>query len=191
MKSILVVCGSTEGHTFKLARFLLPVIREAGFEAQLADANDLYRSNLSADYTAVIVGASVHHGEHQSAVVNFVKDSVTTLNKLPTAFFSVSLNAALEDSEHQAEAQQYVTGFLEGTGWQPDRTRLVAGALRNTSMDYFRRELARHIVERTVNENDTTQDFDFTDYDDLKAFVHDFLETVVTPTLGSTSKAGL
>lgn len=176
---VLVVYGSTEGHTFKLARFILTVIREAGFEAKLANANDLYRSDTSAGFDAVIVGASVHHGAHQTSVSNFVKDSLESLRKLPSAFFSVSLNAVLEDSDHQAEAQQYVTDFLEDTGWQPDRTTLVAGALRNTELDYFRRELARHIVQRTVPETNTSENFDFTDYDHLKAFVSDFLEDLV------------
>ena len=172
---VLVVYGSTEGHTFKLARFILSVIREAGHEASLADANELYRTATQSDYSAVIIGASVHHGDHQSSVVNFVKDNLAALNKLPTAFFSVSLNAAIEDSDHRAEAEQYLTNFLTETGWQPGKTCLVAGALCNTELDYFRRELARHIVEHTVSESDTAKDYDFTDYDALREFVNQFL----------------
>lgn len=185
MAKVLVVYASIEGQTYRIARFVVDVLREAGFEANVGDADDLYRTVRRGDYDAVIVGASVHHDEHPSSVVNFVRDHLELLNELPTAFFSVSLNAAIDDPERRAEAERNLRAFLDKTTWQPDRTRLVAGALRNTELDYFRRELARYIVTRTLGQVDTGVDYEFTDFEDVRQFVRDFLEQVVTPRLAA------
>lgn len=125
----------------------------------------------------------MHHGEHQTSVVNLVSDNLELLNELPTAFLSWSLNAAIADAEHQAEAEQYVARFLKRTGWRPNQIRLVAGALRNTELDYLQRELARHIVRRTLGKADPATDYEFTNYDDVRQFVRAFLEEDVRPRL--------
>ena len=43
------------------------------------------------DYDGVIVGGSIHMGKHQDHVVDFVRANRFALERLPSAFFSVSL----------------------------------------------------------------------------------------------------
>jgi menaquinone-dependent protoporphyrinogen IX oxidase len=38
-------------------------------------------------YTAIVIAASVHGGNHEREIINFLKDHLTTLNQMPTAFF--------------------------------------------------------------------------------------------------------
>jgi len=57
--------------------------------------------------------------------VEFVQKNRDTLERLPSAFFSVSL-AAHGDTE---EAEGYVERFEQETGWRPARVALFGGAL--------------------------------------------------------------
>ena len=179
MAKLLIVYATTEGHTGKLARYLCDLLVDLGHEVQLAAAQDLYRSTNLAAYDAFIVGASVHEGKHQDSVSHFVKDNLEQLSRVPCAFFSVSLNAALDDFEHREETQGYLNEFLAETGFHPDRSALVAGALLNTEYDYFKRELMTYLTRRTVGKTNLEQDYDFTDYEQLETFVQEFLDDVV------------
>ena len=47
-------------------------------------------------------------------------------------------------------------------------------------MDYFRRELARTILQRTMGSTDVdlSCDYEYTDYEGLYSFIEQFLESV-------------
>lgn len=173
MARILFVVGSEEGHTQDLTSRALSMAQARGHEVYRAPAQELYQAVAAGEYDAFIVGASVHHGHHQTAVKHFVTDNLARLNATPSAFFSVSLNAAVP--QRQPEAQAYLDTFLAETGWQPQSSLLVAGALKLTDEDYFRRELARYISEQTVGHLPDFQDYDFTDYTAFEAFIDAFL----------------
>jgi menaquinone-dependent protoporphyrinogen oxidase len=151
-------------------------LRLAGHQVELADASELDAGMTLGSYDAYIIGASVHQEGHQLSIRNFVTDHRQQLNAKPAAFFSVSLNAALADDWHQQEAQVYVDQFLETTGWQAAMTWLVAGALKNTQYDYFKKQLLHFVKQRTVGHLDSDGDYEFTDWDDVNAFVESFLE---------------
>ena len=98
------------------------------------------------------------------------------LNVKLTAFVSVSLSAALEP-EH-LEAQKYVDRFVAETGWRPNRTLLLPGALRNTGYDYFKQQIVKHIVMKGGGPADTESDYEFTNWGALSKFVDSFVEMV-------------
>ena len=70
------------------------------------------------DYHGVIVGASIHMGKHDKHVVEFVRKNREMLERLPSAFFSVSL-AAHGDTE---EAEGYVEPLGDGLASGQDRS---------------------------------------------------------------------
>ena len=111
MTKILITYGTTEGQTAKIAEVVADVIRNAGHEVEAVDIRQL-RDALSDGYDGVIVGASIHMGKHDKHVVEFVQKNRETLERLPSAFFSVSL-AAHGDTE---EAEGYVEQFEQETG---------------------------------------------------------------------------
>lgn len=80
-------------------------------------------------YDGVLVGGSVHAGDHQSSVREFVRHNRELLDRVPSAFFSVSLAAADPDEEARIEMQTVVDKFVRETGWQPRRVEHIAGAL--------------------------------------------------------------
>ena len=174
--NILVVYGTTEGQTRKIAERIVERIGEHGPSAELLDSISLPRDLDVGAYDAMIVAGSVHQHRHQASVVHFVSEHLKQLNTKPTAFVSVSLAAELEEDER--EAQGYVDRFLAETGWRPTETVLVAGALRYTQYDFFKRQIMKLIVWKGGGPTDADRDYEFTDWDAVSEFVDSFLEKI-------------
>src|SRR3712207_9548275 len=124
MMKVLIPYGTTEGQTARISEYLADVIRDHGQEAYAVDIEGSDTLELDG-YDAVIVGASVHMGKHEDYVRHFVRENRDALERLPSAFFSVSL-AALGDTE---EAKGYIEEFAQETGWRPGMVGLFGGAL--------------------------------------------------------------
>jgi menaquinone-dependent protoporphyrinogen oxidase len=183
MTKILIAYGTTEGQTARIADQLAGVIRSRGFESQ---AVDLKRSNdfpLHA-YDAVIVGGSIHMGKHQDDVADFVRKNRAALERLPSAFFSVSL-AAHGDIEN---AEAYVANFEQQTGWRPAKIGLFSGALLYRKYGLLKRYMMKRIVRDKPGDvsTDTSRDHVYTDWDQVQRFAEDFLERLAPQ--GATEK---
>ena len=142
--NILIVYGTTEGQTRKIAAWTATHIRERGHQVELRDSAALVSDLKLGPLDAFVIAASVHQEYHQEAVTNFVFAHNELLNTKPSALISVSLSAAMEDQK--AEAQKYVDRFVSVTGWQPRMTLLLGGALRFTKYDYFQEQFVKFVV---------------------------------------------
>ncbi|OHV79741.1 flavodoxin domain-containing protein [Ensifer sp. LCM 4579] len=171
---ILIVYGTTEGQTRKIAIWTETRLRERGHQVEILDSAALEPDLKLDGFQAIIIAASVHQKHHQDAVVNFAFAHHDLLNAKPSAFISVSLSAALEDG--RAEAQEYVDSFFSVTGWQPRATLLLEGALRYTEYDYFQEQVVKFIVMKRNDPAISERDHDFTNWDALGDFVDQFLE---------------
>ena len=175
--NVLIVYGTTEGQTRKIAEWTATYIRERGHQAEQRDSAAL-KSDLDIEtYDAFIIAASVHQEYHQETITNFVIAHLEVLDTKPSAFISVSLSAVLE--EGKTEAQTYVDCFVSVTGWQPRMILLLGGALRSTEYDYFQEQIVKFIVMKRGGAASTERDREFTDWNALAVFVNGFLETAV------------
>jgi menaquinone-dependent protoporphyrinogen oxidase len=172
----LIIYGTTEGHTRKIARFIEEVLKNAGHSVTIADATDKPPSLQG--YDAIIIGASVHAHKYQTAVTHFVTSNADALNAMPGAFFSVSLAAASEDEEEHQEVEKITADFLEQTGWRPGMKTHIAGALKYTRYDFFKRWIMKMIAKREGLPVDTSQDFEYTDWEAVKKFTSVFANKV-------------
>jgi menaquinone-dependent protoporphyrinogen oxidase len=168
----LIIYGTTEGHTRKIARFMEEVLKNAGHSVTIADATD--RPPSLQGYDAIIIGASVHAHKYQTAVTHFVTRNADALNSLPGAFFSVSLAASSDDEEEHQEVKKITADFLAQTGWKPRMTTHIGGALKYTQYDFFKRLIMKMIAKREGLPVDTTQDSEYTDWEAVKQFVESF-----------------
>lgn len=176
MARILVVYGTTEGHTAKVAARIADVIRSEGHDVEIVDSKQVRREAPAGPYDGIIVGGSVHAGEHQSSLREFAKRNRELLERMPSAFFSVSLAAADADGEATAELRQLVDRFVAETGWRPGRVEFIAGALAYTQYNFFIRHLMKLIVRRGGHtELDTSRDYEFTDWEAVERFARDFV----------------
>ncbi len=89
MTRILVLYGTTEGQTGKIAESLAAAMRARGADVDVVDA--AAHSPDADAYTAVVVAASVHAGCYQPAVRRWVQANAEALRSRPTAFLSVCL----------------------------------------------------------------------------------------------------
>jgi menaquinone-dependent protoporphyrinogen oxidase len=116
-------------------------------------------------------------GKHEDHVRDFVQLNRGTLERLPSAFFSVSL-AAHGDL---ANAEAYVENFQQETGWRPTKVGLFSGALLYRQYGLIKRYMMKRIVGKKPGglSLDTSRDHEYTDWDQVKRFAEDFLTRVV------------
>lgn len=179
MASVLIVYGTTEGQTRKIAGRMAEMVTEYGHAATVMDAASGPPPLPINRYDGVIVAASVHRQRHQGPVVRFVEENRAELGRLPTAFFSVSLSAAGTEPRHRADARRCADAFLAETGWRPGMVRLAAGALAYTKYDLPTRWVLRLIAWREGADTDTTRDHEYTDWAQVERDVELFLTHAV------------
>lgn len=172
--NVLVVYGTTEGQTRKIAERAAAQISECGHRAVLRDSAAPSSAPDLESFDAFIIAASVHQQQHQETIAAFATAHRKLLNAKPSVFISVSLSAAME--EGQAEAQEYVDSFLSATDWRPSMTLRLGGALRLTEYDYFQEQIVKFIVLKGGSVATTGRDREFTDWDALTGFLDRFLD---------------
>ena len=172
MSSVLVLYGTSEGQTAKIAARIAATIGDRGHETSAFDVRDRPESFALERYDAVVVGASIHVGKQQAEVREFVVDNREFLSGVPTAFFQVSLSSA--DEEKREEAAGYVESFLTETGWYPDRIGQFGGALRFSEYGFLKRLVMKRIARDLLDTKGTREgDVEFTDWDAVDAFAAD------------------
>jgi menaquinone-dependent protoporphyrinogen oxidase len=130
-------------------------------------------------YDGVIVAASVHIGDYQRTVANWVRTHAQMLNLLPTAFLSVCLAVLEQGTKPRQEVLRIMRRFLERCGWRPTITKMVAGALPYTRYGWLKRLMMKRLVAKAGGDTDTTRDYEYTDWNDLRTFSRDFAELAV------------
>ena len=177
--NILVVYGTTEGQTRKIASFIADRLRGRGETVTLIDSTDVPKDLDVHGFDAVVAAGSVHNGRHQASLFQFARDRRSVLQVMPTAFVSVSLSMASDDKEDRLDATACADRFLAAAEWKPTVTHLVAGAIRYTQYDFFKSWILKMIASTKGASTDTSQDHEFTDWKDLEAFVDAFLVQIV------------
>ena len=190
MPRVLVAFGTTDGHTSKVAHRVGEWLHACSHVVDVVNV-----AQVSPDptrYDAVVVAASVHAGKYQRAVTRWVQRNSVALNEQPTAFLSVCLGVLQRDLAVDRDLEKIVDRFLTFTSWQPLETRVVAGALKYTQYNWLKRFLMRRIVRQAHGDTDTSRDYEYTDWEDLRAFVRRFSERMGPTASGvaSASTAG-
>jgi menaquinone-dependent protoporphyrinogen oxidase len=172
---LLLVYGTTEGQTQKIARFVADHLARVGHQTEVVNAIDETAADPR-EFDAVIIAASIHAGRYHPAIIQFVSKHVAALAARPNAFLSVSLAAASDDEDDVQGLRQCVSHFTQQTEWTPQRTHHVAGAFRYTSYDFLKRWAMKYIAYRKGCPTDTTRDYELTDWEDLARFIDSFLK---------------
>jgi menaquinone-dependent protoporphyrinogen oxidase len=178
MDRFLVLYGTTDGHTAKIAQAIGETLRARGAEVDVIEAGGASASPWPEEYTGVIVAASVHAGSYQTSVGSWVRAHLRALGERPTAFVSVCLGVLQPDAAVQRELQVIIDRFVKATGWTPTMTKVVAGALLYSRYNWIKRFAMKRIVRNAGGDTDTTRDYEYTDWSDLRAFVERFAKCV-------------
>lgn len=190
MVSFLVVYGTGEGQTAKVVDRIVDVLVKRGHDARALNATESPSEFDFEDFDAVLVGASIHLGKHQTTVTEFVRTNREALDARPTAFFQLSISSAVTDEVRRAQAAAYVDAFLDETGWHPDRIGLFGGALRYSKYGFLKRLMMKRIAKQATGDTDTSRDYEYTDWHEVEAFTNDFATFVEGRLDASPSVAG-
>lgn len=172
MSNILILYGTTDGQTAKIARFLATELRTFSVKTDVIEAGTADPDPR--DYAGVIVAASVHAGRFQRPVVRWARQHARALRGKPSAFLSVCLGVLQQDLEVQRDLVAITNRFEDQTGWKPPRVKLVAGALKYTRYGWLKRMLMRHMAAKAGGSTDVSRDHEYTDWGDLREFAEAF-----------------
>jgi len=174
---ILIAYATSHGQTAKIARYMADRFTDAGDSVTIVDAGELSRNRdlphgqTMRDFDAVVIGASVLYGRHQRSARAFARAHHDALNAMPSAFYSVSGSASGEDTASQAEARRLADAFHRETGWHPQVSETVAGAMAYTRYSPPLRWVLKRISARRGGPVDTRRDHEMTDWAQVRRIV--------------------
>ena len=176
MTRVLVVFGTTDGQTRKVALHLGIALRYAGGSADVILASPAAAGPEG--YAGVIVAASLHAGGYQRNVRQWLRRHAAALHGKPTAFVSVCMMARDTRTETQDRLRGIMRDFADSCGWMPTHLKPVAGALAYTRYGWFKRWAVKRMAARTGGDIDTTRDHEYTDWADVYRFGEGFVSGV-------------
>jgi len=175
---ILVVYGTSYGQTAKVADRIHRQLLARDIEVFIANVAEMSPNPDLVGFDGVIVAASVIRGRHQRAIERFARSNASFLNAHPSAFVSVSASAAGRDLGSRLDAQRAVDDFVRRTGWTPQATALVAGAMAFTKYSWPVRWVLKRISASHGGPTDTSRDHELTDWTQVESFARDFARRV-------------
>jgi menaquinone-dependent protoporphyrinogen oxidase len=168
MSRILLLHATTEGQTALIAERVARTLRDKGHSVELLPADAAKPWDPSA-YDGVMIGASIHYGNHPAFLRKLVSRHRDALVARPCAFFSVSLSAG-GPRPKPAAAQRYIDKFIRKTGWQPQMAISFAGALKWSLYGPIKRRVMLVFVGLGGGNTDTSSDYEYTDWGAVERF---------------------
>ena len=179
-----VFYATREGHTRKIAERIAADLRERGASVDVFDVRGAGDPDWTT-YSVACLAASVHAGRHEREMIAFAKRHRDALVRLDAAFVSVTLSEAgaedpaRSDAEREAasaDAHRMIDVFVKETGWRPEHTLPVAGALAYSRYNFLVKFLMKRIARKAGAPTDASRDYEFTDWPALDRFVKDLAE---------------
>lgn len=174
MQNVAIVFASKQGQTRKIAHAMVEQLAKRGIAAQLYDLSQPKRPQLGAHVDGIIVGGPVYMGRFPRRLQRWVRDHHDRLRAHPSAFFSVSMNAADNRSEMRRADDELLEKFVEHTGWAPDFVASFAGAIKYREYNWLVRRVMKSKSDAAGVKTQTNLDYEFTDWQAVKEFVTDY-----------------
>jgi len=190
MSRILIVYGTSDGHTARIVGRLEESLRAEGCGVTVARAGSRSAESWPERYDGVIVAASIHIGAYQRPVRRWVRAHAAQLSRMPSAFLSVCLAILEKRPGVQQEVHDIIRKFLRRAGWRPTVVKPVAGAVPYTRYGWLKRRIMRRLMAKANGDTDTTRDYEYTDWEDLKSFARGFARQAESTIPGALAGAG-
>ena len=181
MAKLVIVYGTGEGQTAKIAQYIANVARNHDQTVEVYHVHALPAGFSLQAFDAAIVGASIHDGQYPGAILDFVTAHRAYLADTPSAFFTVCLTATQNTEAAGGQAQQYVHTFEQATGWQATRAGIFAGALRYSQYGLIQRARAKRVARRHGQDTDTSRDWEYTDWQAVTRFAAGVVDAAMGP----------
>ena len=117
----------------------------------------------------------MHVGGYQSFIRRFIQHHRQALERMPAAFFSVSLTEAYPHPEEKPRLKLLLAQFLQETGWHPQKRASFAGSLAYSKYGFLKRMIMRCIARKVGAPTNTSHDYEYTDWEAVTSFAEGFV----------------
>jgi menaquinone-dependent protoporphyrinogen oxidase len=174
MSRILLIFASKQGQTAKIAHRISETLNKEGHSVDLIDGKNLPEKIHIENYSAVVVGGSVHMGGYSRQLKTWVKLHSHELNSIPSAFFSVCLGVLQNEPKVDSELERIFENFLKSSEWQPKTKAVFAGGLAYSKYNAFLKWWMKRISKKLGGDTDTSHDYEYTDWNAVIRFANEF-----------------
>jgi menaquinone-dependent protoporphyrinogen oxidase len=165
----LIVFSTVDGHTQKICERIQGTLEAQGHFVTLAEVSEALSMDSSA-FDRIVIGASIRYGRHRPAVFDFIDRHLATLQRLPSAFFSVNV-VARKPGKDTPEGNPYVRKFLRQSPWTPTVLAAFAGRIEYARYRLVDRLMIQFIMWITRGPTDPRTSVEFTDWPAVETFV--------------------
>ncbi len=176
MAHLLLLYSSNYGLSRKICERLQARLMAAGHVAEVAPLAD-HPLELK-DFDGVVIGASIRHGKHSPAVLEYIRAHAAELAAMPSALFSVNLVARKPGKDTPA-GNPYLQALLAQSPWKPDLLGVFAGELDYARYDAVNRQLMRLVMWINHGPTDPRTKVQFTKWEEVDRYAAQ-LATLVT-----------
>lgn len=176
MAEALLVYHGIYGHTRKICEALRDELVARGRDVEIVSLAECDDARLEA-YGAIVIGAAIRNGKHNSAVLEFIRSRKDLLDAKQSVFFSVNL-VARKPEKNTPETNPYVKAFLARSPWKPKLVGVFAGNLDYQRYRFMDRHIIRFIMTLTGGPTDLNTKVEFTDWDRVREFGGEIAELI-------------
>ncbi len=176
MLDIPVFYATRGEHTKRVAEFIANAIWQRGYVARAIDIRHVDDARLSRAQ-AVVLGGSLQNGRGPRQIARFVKRRRDSLQRIPSAFFSVSEEAASQDREKKQQAIDNIDSFLARVPWRPELRASFGAASPRTEGVWPSRILRRVLTKQSRQSTSTSVAPDLTNWSTVTDFAHTLVHT--------------
>ena len=163
----LFIYSTHDGQTKKIMTALVDKL-SSQVPYDMVDIESVNQVNLS-EYDTICIGAAIRYGYFNKALKAFINQNADILNQKKSAFFSVTL-IARKLEKRTPETNSYTRKLLQSIAWKPTIAETFAGALHYPRYNWLDKMMIKLIMKMTGGETDTTQDIEYTDWQQVDAF---------------------
>jgi len=170
MRSVLLLCSTTDGQTRKICERLRAILQAAGDNVTLVmieDAQDV----SPAGFALAVIGARIRYGRTDPRVIAYARRHAAALNAMPSGFFSVNI-VARKAQKNRPQTNPYVQAFLRRVAWRPQQIDVFAGKLDYPRYGVLDRAIIRFIMWLTGGPTERDAVVEFTDWQRVESFGH-------------------
>jgi menaquinone-dependent protoporphyrinogen oxidase len=175
-KKTLIIYSSRYGQTEKIMRSLGETLKSHGQPVDLRSVDEPL-PQVFFQYKAVVFASSIYRGQFNSTLIHWAERHRSQLEGIATYTVLVHLNAADQRPEARAAEQKMMTDFNQALGLKPLLSQHLAGALNYTRYNFLIRWLMRRISAKAGGPVDTSQDYELTDWIQVRKFAEQILQS--------------
>ncbi len=167
MANFLLLYSTNYGLSKKICERIQASLAQRGERAEVVPLVGCTLDPMSFD--AIVIGASIRHGKHNPAVLEFIRANKTLLDAKPSALFSVNL-VARKPLKNTPQTNPYLKRLVAQSPWKPKLTGVFAGELDYSRYGPIDKHMMRLVMWINKGPTDFATKVQFTNWDEVERF---------------------